>query len=62
MRVDPQLLREDELSISLKLSILVSILRHKSHILADLISIRCNSQFGPISYLGDSVFLPEFKR
>ena len=33
----------------------------KGYILADLISIRCDSRFGPISYLGDSVFLPEFK-
>ena len=56
MRVDAQLPQEGELSISLKLSILVSILRHKSYILADLISIQCDSRFGPISYLGDSVF------
>ena len=62
MRVDAQLPREGELSISLKLSILVSILRHKSYIHADLISIRCDLRFGSISYLGDSVFLPEFKR
>ena len=62
MRVDAQLPREGELSISLKLSILVSILRHKSYILADSTSIRCDSRFGSISYLGDSVFLPEFKR
>ena len=62
MRVDAQLPREGELSISLKLSILVSILRHKSYILADSISIQCDSQFGSISYLSYSVFLPEFKR